>query len=363
MEPQATESCAVQVTYDPTTAGADDGALELSFNNGLGATIAIDVANFIGTAEEPVLPPEPAALTITATPATLDFGTLSIVGPAAMLSVSLDITNTSGGGTAPGSIASGLSLSLGTGNNEFTVVAPGTCPDVGPGETETCNVNVTYAPNFRGTDTDTLELSFSDISGVVTTIPDVTLLTGVAQTPAILNLSVEEADPATTTFGDTASETEIDFGTITIGNAAIAVPYTLSLQNFSQSIAATNIRVSSSNSAFTVSPVICPDVAISTIDSCALVVTYNPTISGTDSGQLELIYDTGFGTRVDSVGSLIGAAVEPETNPEAAVLAVTASESSLDFGTITIGDAAVTCLLYTSPSPRDLSTSRMPSSA
>ena len=32
--------------------------------------------------------------------------------------------------------------------------------------------------------------------------------------------------------------------------------------------------------------------------------------------------------------------------------------------TVTFGDeSAITCLLYTSPSPRDLSTSRMPSSA
>ena len=35
----------------------------------------------------------------------------------------------------------------------------------------------------------------------------------------------------------------------------------------------------------------------------------------------------------------------------------------LDFGTSGIMVLALSCLLYTSPSPRDLSTSRMPSSA
>ena len=35
----------------------------------------------------------------------------------------------------------------------------------------------------------------------------------------------------------------------------------------------------------------------------------------------------------------------------------------IPYGASTAGDARWTCLLYTSPSPRDLSTSRMPSSA
>ena len=52
-----------------------------------------------------------------------------------------------------------------------------------------------------------------------------------------------------------------------------------------------------------------------------------------------------------------------------AVESVTADELQRQFGlnvfglTITITEALGSCLLYTSPSPRDLSTSRMPSSA
>ena len=39
------------------------------------------------------------------------------------------------------------------------------------------------------------------------------------------------------------------------------------------------------------------------------------------------------------------------------------ADSQAVYESIRIGDVTISCLLYTSPSPRDLSTSRMPSSA
>jgi len=58
-----------------------------------------------------------------------------------------------------------------------------------------------------------------------------------------------------------------------------------------------------------------------------------------------------------SAGLIFNLAVGP--------LALTAQQASADVPSITIraNTRLVVCLLYTSPSPRDLSTSRMPSSA
>ena len=60
-----------------------------------------------------------------------------------------------------------------------------------------------------------------------------------------------------------------------------------------------------------------------------------------------------------------GAAV---ANPPAAAAAAgsgagTGVVAAPDTGTISVADTPVTCLLYTSPSPRDATLSRMPSSA
>ena len=67
-----------------------------------------------------------------------------------------------------------------------------------------------------------------------------------------------------------------------------------------------------------------------------------------------------------------GAAVSPELeltkSSTAPAVVVEGAEIVYDFtlqntGDVSISNPIVTCLLYTSPSPRDLSTSRMPSSA
>ena len=63
----------------------------------------------------------------------------------------------------------------------------------------------------------------------------------------------------------------------------------------------------------------------------------------------------------------------PKTNPLVKICGLTSEEQALQvaklganaIGIISVKDSPryVSCLLYTSPSPRDLSTSRMPSSA
>ena len=73
----------------------------------------------------------------------------------------------------------------------------------------------------------------------------------------------------------------------------------------------------------------------------------------------------------ERVQDIVGAMVSSNTESGIAVT-YEDGDGTLDFNvndpTITIdgdvdGSATMTCLLYTSPSPRDLSTSRMPSSA
>ena len=279
--------------------------------------------------------------------------------PAVTLPLTLQITNTSGG-EVPGSVAS--ALLLGVSNTAFSV-EPENCPDVGPGATESCVVEVSYNPSTAGEDEDALELSFDDGQGGSVSV-DVAELTGVAAEP--------EPDPTAASLEIAASEVELDFGTIVIGNPAVTLPLTLQITNTSggevPGSVASALLLGVSNTAFAVEPDNCPDVAPGATESCVVEVTYNPSTSGEDEGALELSFDDGQGGSVSvDVAELTGVAAEPEPDPTAASLEIAASEAELDFGTVVIGDPAVTlpltCLLYTSPSPRDLSTSRMPSSA
>jgi len=92
--------------------------------------------------------------------------------------------------------------------------------------------------------------------------------------------------------------------------------------------------LSSSNAAFFISPIGCPDVASGGMQSCAVDVTYNPTSSGEDVGIVELAFDDGAGgAPTIAIVDVAGIAIDPEPEPEAAVLAVEASDSTLDFGT------------------------------
>ena len=77
--------------------------------------------------------------------------------------------------------------------------------------------------------------------------------------------------------------------------------------------------------------------------------------SGTGSGAIFTISIDGNGNY--SVASINSGGSEYEPGDT-----ITVSGASLG-GTSPAHDLSITCLLYTSPSPRDLSTSRMPSSA
>ena len=104
------------MTYDPSTSGEDEGALELSFDDGQGGSVSVDVAELTGVAQEPEPDPTAASLEIAASEAELDFGTVVIGNPAVTLPLTLQITNTSGG-EVPGSVAT--ELLLGVSNTAF----------------------------------------------------------------------------------------------------------------------------------------------------------------------------------------------------------------------------------------------------
>ena len=120
-----------------------------------------DVAELTGVAAEPEPDPTAASLEIAASEAELDFGTVVIGNPAVTLPLTLQITNTSGG-EVPGSVATALLLVV---SNTAFSVEPVNCPDVAPGATESCVVEVTYNPSTAGDDEGALELSFDDGSG------------------------------------------------------------------------------------------------------------------------------------------------------------------------------------------------------
>ena len=246
--PTVSVGCDFEVSYDPSTVGDDEGALELTFDDGQGGSISLGLAALTGVAEEP----EPAAATleISSSESELDFGTVVIGTPAVTLPLTLQITNTSGG-EVPGSVAS--ALLLGVSNTAFSI-EPANCPDVGPGATESCVVEVSYNPSTAGEDEGALELSFDDGQGGSVSV-DVADLAGVAQEP--------EPDPEAASLEIVVSESELDFGTVVIGTPAVTLPLTLQITNTSggevPGSVATALLLGVSNTAFSVEPDNCPD--------------------------------------------------------------------------------------------------------
>ena len=76
-------------------------------------------------------------------------------------------------------------------------------------------------------------------------------------------------------------------------------------------------------------------------------------------GKMEILHE--FTLRVGRGQSLC--LIGPNGAGKSTVLHSIFGFTNIFSGSIKVGDQDVTCLLYTSPSPRDLSTSRMPSSA
>jgi len=150
-------TCDVEVILmAPSGAGLESGTLDVTYrSDGLPTvfTLPVPISVEVEAAAGII---EPATLTVT--PTDLDFEEV-VVNQSKSLPLSLRIENTSGNGSIPGSPATGLTLQLN--NNAFSIDST-TCPDVGPGSSVFCNVNVTYTPTDVGPDTGALDLSFDD---------------------------------------------------------------------------------------------------------------------------------------------------------------------------------------------------------
>ena len=70
-----------------------------------------------------------------------------------------------------------------------------------------------------------------------------------------------------------------------------------------------------------------------------------------------------FSKRVADTDPVVAAAIAKEHGRQSQEIELIASENIASRAVLDAQGSVMTCLLYTSPSPRDLSTSRMPSSA
>ena len=96
------------------------------------------------------------------------------------------------------------------------------------------------------------------------------------------------------------------------------------------------------------------------VDTVTINVDWTDDHAYTIAGDVEL---SEINVTHEHDGQMLDVGIIYDTTGEDLRIILNTTVSNGDVVTIQAGDVTRTCLLYTSPSPRDLSTSRMPSSA
>lgn len=230
-------SCAVTVSFAPTTTGAKSASLQVSGTPGGTAT-----ASLSGTGQTP--PP------LTFSPATWDFGAVAVFDSR---SKAFTVTNTSGGNVGPVSIW----FASGPNANQFSVSAD-TCTGITLVPGASCTFNGNFVPNKTGAMSTGLRAATSAGDAGTAT------LVGTGANPAQLYLEQPSA-----------------FGTVPVGSSVNRV---LTLTNIGGA-ASGPVSVSQSNVSgeFTLSENTCSGQQLVGGASCSVLLTYTPAGPGGDS--------------------------------------------------------------------------------
>jgi hypothetical protein len=290
-------SCAVQVVFLPTAAGAASGLLTVSGN----VTGGSATAQLTGTAV--------AAAAIVLTPGSLNFGTAQVGAASAVQNIT--VSNT-GGVTA--------SLTTITVAGDFTTTAEtcGLTLVAGTG----CTVSLVFRPTAEGARTGTM--SVTDSAGTQTA-----------------SLSGTGSSPPT----DTLAPLSLTFGTQAAGTASAAQALTLTNTGDDP---LTLIAVQVSNANFTAINACGPSLAGRS--SCAIQVAFTPTVAGaltatlTVSDQLrsQTVALSGTGVAPPTVAVAPGALTFAATPVGGSSAAQTVAITNSGDGSLTVGQIATT---------------------
>jgi trimeric autotransporter adhesin len=202
---------------------------------------------------------------------------------------------------------------------EFTIVTGGTCAvgqviKVGT----SCTVQVGFTPTGNGAKESTLSItqpgdpSWDSVNSSVH-------LTGTAANGALT------ADPET-----------IDFGPVSVGQTAAARTFTVT--NSGTLTTTIGTVLVSSPSEFPLAGGTCAGATLAPAATCTVSVGFKPEAAGSRSATMDVGGSGGASVSVALSGT--GRSVAPSTTAPPARPALTASPSSLDFGTVLIGTAA-----------------------
>ncbi len=234
------DSCTVQVTFTPQTAGTRSGALELQTD----AAQSLEFVSLVGTGT-------PASVSLA--PTTLDFGSL-LLGRSSTRTATF--TNT---GTTPVTLSAITvtgDYAVATATTASSPCAAGLTLASGAG----CTIDVTFSPVQIGTRAGVLRLA-SD----ATALPLATTLTGIGSQPQL-----------------SATPNGLVFGGVQIGTSA------------SLSLTLANVSTSDVNQlAFTISgdfsaSSTCGPATLTARSSCAITVTFTPQQTGARTGVLTI---------------------------------------------------------------------------
>lgn len=298
----ATASCSIVVTYTPTATGTQNGTLQMQYNNGVSVVTSTRTVTGVGVA--------PALLTITPA-ATWDFGA---VANGSVNDKSFTITNT-GGLTATGIAGGGLAAPVTFKGGGFPGTG-GTCSGGTLAAGATCTFVVTYAPLSTAAMADTIEVAYHNGVEAKQVTRDVI---GSSSAPAVLAIS----ETGTFSFGAKANGSVTD-KTFTITNSGAFTASALAPTAFSA-------PYSFKGNLYPGSGGTC-GLTLPGGQTCTVVVTFSPTVTGTHNSTLEMAYNDGVQNLTVQRG-LTGVSSAP------AVLTISGS-NPVDFGTIAVGASA-----------------------
>lgn len=301
-------NCTIVVTYAPTANGLLSDTIDVTYNNGVSAQTAQRPVQGTGVG--------PASLTIS-DGATFNFGTI-----ASTASLDKVFTVTNGGGVSATSIASSAIYAPfaykggsfpGTGGNCGSTLAAGT----------SCTYVVTFNPTVNGVYNDTVQIDYN---------------TGAANTNTARPITGTGADPAVLTISDGAT---FDYGIIARGGVAEKV-FTVSNGG---GVAASSVTGAAFSAPFAFKGGSFPGTggtcaaSLAAATSCSVVVTYNPTVNGTQNATFTVNYYNGLGAQ-SATRAITGTANNPAN--------LTISNGpTYDLGSLTIGSSLDATLTIT----------------
>ena len=348
------DSCIVGVTYiaGAPSAPTDLSDLEISYNDGLVVVATDPVKPLSAVSVAPAL--------ITVTPAfKTDFGPITVAGEDTHIFV---LENTGGFDATSLAAAFGDTTHF---NFSGGGVYPGTPVTIA--SEPACGTDLTPASKCR------IEVSFAPlgVAPSLTTTLDINYLNGAgAATPIIVNLEGESLGPPNLDIRERLPVDTFDMGETTQGTS---ITRTYEVENLggttaviSSIIPFSSPEFSLQNGSFTsAAPAGYCGTSVAPSEVCLIDVRFLAGVPGLDiTSDLSVDYDNGAGGTSNETETLIADSLAP------ALLTLVSTDDPFNYGDVA-AEGALTevftvdniCLLYTSPSPRDATLSRMPSSA